>query len=106
MSRPPCRGPQPRRRPRDAGQDHPGHRRGKSRVLPTATIDPDGFYGSFVGCTPDQGYGLLGDQADAELPNPGKATFATYLTEVAHAWCEGRGFGDANAPRVIDGHLD
>ncbi|WP_169796069.1 hypothetical protein [Streptomyces hirsutus] len=49
---------------------------------------------------------MVGDYAEAELPNPGKATFATCLTEVAHAWCAGRGFGDANAPRVIDWHLD
>ncbi|MFE9975817.1 hypothetical protein ACFYRD_35185 [Streptomyces hirsutus] len=49
---------------------------------------------------------MRGDYTEAELPNPGKATFATCLTEVANALCEGRGFGDANAPRVIDGHLD
>ncbi|MGO4759640.1 SMI1/KNR4 family protein, partial [Streptomyces sp. 2MCAF27] len=60
----------------------------------------------FVDCTPGQAYGLLGDYAEAELPTPGKATFAAYLTEVANALCEGRGFGDDNAPRVIDGRLD
>ncbi|MFB7573422.1 SMI1/KNR4 family protein [Streptomyces sp. NPDC056165] len=81
--------------------DEPGQ-----RYLPITTIDPDGFYGSFVDCTPGRGYGLLGDYAEAELPNPGEATFAAYLTEVANALCEGRGFGDDTAPRVIDGRLD
>ncbi len=81
--------------------DEPGQ-----RYLPLTTIDPDGFYGSFADCTPGQGYGLLGDYAEAELPNPGEATFAAYLTEVANALCEGRGFGDDHAPRVTDGRLD
>ncbi|MFG2288200.1 hypothetical protein ACGFOU_19325 [Streptomyces sp. NPDC048595] len=73
--------------------DEPGQ-----RYLPITTIDPDGFYGSFVDCTPGHGYGLLGDYAEAERPNPGEATFAAYLTEVADALCEGRGLGDDDAP--------
>ncbi|MEV8535170.1 SMI1/KNR4 family protein [Streptomyces sp. NPDC051211] len=81
--------------------DEPGQ-----RYLPITTIDPDGFYGSFVDCTPGQGYGLLGNYAEAGFPNPGEATFAAYLTEVANALCEGRGFGGGSAPHVIDGCLD
>ncbi|MBD0424670.1 SMI1/KNR4 family protein [Streptomyces sp. TRM S81-3] len=81
--------------------DEPGQ-----RYLPITTIDPDGFYGSFVDCTPGQGYGLLGGYAEAELPDPGEWTFAAYLTEVADALCEGRGFGNDTAPNVIDGRLD
>jgi hypothetical protein len=42
----------------------------------------------------------------AAFPNPGEETFAAYLTKVANALCECRGFGDDSAPRVIDGRLD
>ncbi|MFE0186570.1 SMI1/KNR4 family protein [Streptomyces sp. NPDC058989] len=82
--------------------DEPGQ-----RYLPITTIDPDGFYGSFVDCTPGQGHGLLGNYAEADFPHPGEETFAAYLTEIADALSEGRGFGDDDhAPRVVDGRLD
>ncbi|WAZ24875.1 SMI1/KNR4 family protein [Streptomyces cinnabarinus] len=76
------------------------------RYLPITTIDPDGFYGTFVDCTPGPGYGLLGGYAEADIPSPGKTTFAAFLTEVADALHEGRGFGGVDAPRVIEGRLD
>ncbi|MFH9613310.1 SMI1/KNR4 family protein [Streptomyces pratensis] len=81
--------------------DEPGQ-----RYLPITTIDPDGFYGSFVDCTPGQGYGLLGDYAEANPPSRGRATFATYLTEIADALYEGRDFRDDDAPHVTDGRLE
>ncbi|WP_151773254.1 SMI1/KNR4 family protein [Streptomyces abyssomicinicus] len=74
------------------------------RYLPVVTLDPDGFYGTFVDCTPGPGYGLLGGYAEADFPSPGGTTFAAFVTEFADALCEGRSFGGQRA-RVTDGRL-
>jgi hypothetical protein len=78
----------------------------EQRYLPITACDPDGFYGSFVDCTPGDGYGMLGAYAEAACPSPGQVTFAAYLTEVADALYGVRSVAGGDVPRVIDGRLD
>ncbi|MDH6226936.1 SMI1/KNR4 family protein [Streptomyces sp. MJP52] len=75
------------------------------RYLPITTVDPDGFYGTFVDCTPGPGYGLLGGYAEADFPTPGETTFAAYLTVFADALYEGRSLLGQRAG-VTDGRLE
>ncbi|GGP75908.1 SMI1/KNR4 family protein [Streptomyces melanogenes] len=57
----------------------------RRRYLPFMVSDPDGFYGSFVDCTPSsEGYGQIGSYAEAAFPEPGgHPSLAAYLTDVA-----------------------
>ncbi|WP_146229083.1 SMI1/KNR4 family protein [Streptomyces sp. NWU339] len=91
---------------RGPGRGRAPGRRARAAVLADHHHRPGRLLRQLCRLHPGQGYGLLGDYAEAELLTPGQAAFAACLTAVADALCQGRGFGDDNAPRVIDGRLD